>query len=520
MTRLGSFRNIAIVSGSTGASRVLGLIRDVLLYAGLGASVWTSAFILAFSLPNLFRRLLGEGAMTSALVPVLSGVMHREGQGAAFGFFSTVVRQMFLILLILTLGGVLLLRWLTQSADLSERWLLGAQLSVYLLPYLLFICLSAIFSAGLNVMGRFATAAAMPSVLNLCMIGSIGGALLCRQTPEAMVYWLCVGVLIGGAIQLLLPIVNFAGLGWRLNTRATSDAPMKELRSLFVPALAGAAILQINILVSRLLAHGLNESAVSVLYLASRLMELPLGLFTIAVATVFFPMMAEALSRSDTDTFARNFASGMRLVFAISVPAGIGLIILGGPIVELLRFGHFAAADAEIVVGLVALYGAGLPFYSLATFSTRGLHAAKLIRCTVRIAGICLIINLLGSLLMMQFWAEYGLAAANAFAALIQSILLWRALAKNHASLKLSDLLPAFAKVLLSAGIMGLFCAGGLFYINSYGWEGKLHAWVAATLLIPASMLLYFLVLYAFGFDEMQLLTKKIASRWRWNTKD
>ena len=510
---LRNFRNIATVSLSTGASRILGLVRDVLIYAGLGAGIWSSAFLLAFTLPNLFRRLLGEGALTSALIPIFGEVLNREGRGAAFNFFSAVTVRVLLLLSFLTAFGMLLLGAFVLSGSLNMRWSLAGELSVLLLPYMLFICLSAVFAAGLQVFGRFTAAAATPVVLNLAMIFAMGGGMLLGRPPEEMIYWLCGGVLVGGVLQLFIPAIDFARQGWRPKMSRAAEAPMRELRALLLPALAGAAILQVNIMISRLLAHGLNESAVSVLYLASRLMELPLGLFAISVTTVFFPLMADSLARKDEAAFAESFSSGLRMVLGISVPAGIGLLLLGEPVVELLRFGRFEGADAKTVAGLVGIYGCGLPFYSAATFATRGLHASKAIPCTVRVSAICLLVNLVGSLILMQFLAERGLALANVIAAMVQAILLWRALTHRHNSIRLASLRGTGIKILASTAIMAVFCQGGLLLLNTSNLAGKLHALIAVAALIPGGITIYFYTLYIQGFEELSLLAGKFRKK-------
>lgn len=510
---LRNLKNIAAVSLSTGASRLLGLLRDVLIYAALGAGVWSSAFLLAFTLPNLFRRLLGEGALTSALVPVLGEVLNRDGRGAAFRFFSAVAGQVLLLLALLTTAGMLLLGVISLTGTLDASWSLAAKLSVLLLPYMLFICLSAVFAAGLHVLGRFTAAASTPIVLNLAMILAMSGALLMGSPPEEIIYWLCGGVLLGGVLQLFIPAVDFARQGWRPQWARGEEAPMQDLRSLLLPALAGAAILQVNIMISRLLAHSLNESAVSVLYLASRLMELPLGLFTISVTTVFFPLMADHLARRDEAAFAASFSSGLRLVLGISIPAGIGLLLLGEPLLELLRFGRFEGEDAKTVAGLVSIYACGLPFYSVATFATRGLHASKAIRCTVQIAGLCLLFNLAGSLILMQFLAERGLALANVLAALVQAVLLWQALARRHHALRLANLAQAGRKIFISTSIMAAFCLCGLVLLHLGNLTGKLHAWIAITALVPGGIAVYFYFLYLQGFEELNLLVGKLIKK-------
>jgi len=508
---LQNLKNIAVVSFSTVGSRILGLVRDILIFAALGASIWNSAFIFAFTLPNLFRRLLGEGALTSAVVPVFSDVMERQNRQAAFGFFNQVLLRLFLILLVIVVLGTSLLALLSSRGVLSGRWLLGAELAMLLLPYMIFICLAAIVSAGLNVLGRFAVAASTPIFLNLAIIASLAAGSWLDAEAARLVYWLCGGVLVGGLLQLLLPALDFIRQGWRPQFVLKPSPQMQELWLLFLPGLLGAAILQVNILVSRLLAYTLDDVAVSVLYLSSRLMELPLGIFTVAVVTVFFPLLARSLSANDSLGFAKVFSQGMRMVLCISVPAGVGLCVLGEPILELLfEWGAFKRADVVATIPLIAIYGIGLPFYSAATFATRGLHATKDMKTPVRVAGICLLVNLVFGLILMQFIGASGLATANVLAALVQAVLLWRALAGQRSELSFRRLRPAMLKVLAAGLLMGVFCALGLWLISSMHFVGKLHAALAVGLLVPGGALFYFGLLYLFRFEELDTLAALI----------
>ncbi|NCG09218.1 MAG: murein biosynthesis integral membrane protein MurJ, partial [Verrucomicrobia bacterium] len=270
-------RNIAAVSLPTIGSRVLGLVRDIFLFASLGAGVWSSAFVLAFTLPNLFRRVLGEGALTSAFIPVFSGSLERGGKAGAFDFFNRVFLRMCLILAVLVLAGALLLKGLTVAGFLSGRWALSANLAVWLLPYSFFICLAALVTAALNVLGRFFVAASTPIFLNLCMIGSLLLGIQFAEDAGGIVAFLCGGVLFGGLLQLALPLLDLKRAGWRPQPMQANGEAMGELWQLLLPGLLGAAVLQVNILVSRLLAYGLNEGAAAVLYMSGRLMEVPLG---------------------------------------------------------------------------------------------------------------------------------------------------------------------------------------------------------------------------------------------------
>ncbi|MGK0309833.1 MAG: putative peptidoglycan lipid II flippase [Lentimonas sp.] len=504
---LKDIKNIVVVSMSTVGSRIFGLGRDVLIFSALGASKWNDAFILALTLPNLFRRLLGEGALTSAIIPVFSDVLGQSGRPRAFNFLNQVLVRLLFILIALVVGGMVLLVLLVRGGLLSERWSMGAELAVVLLPYMLFICLAAIVSTGLNLVGRFAVAASTPMLLNIAIIGSLLIGMWVETEPGKIVYWLCGGVLFGGFLQLTVPACDLAYQGWRPRLGERLQTEMSELWKLLVPGLLGAAILQVNILVSRLLAYSLDESAVSVLYLASRLMELPLGIFTFAVATVFFPMLARAISDRDNRSFANSFTQAMRLVISISLPAGIGLIILGEPILELFRLGAFSRENVAQTVPLVAIYGFGLPFYSVATIATRGLHACKDMRSPVRVAGLCLLVNLISGVVLMQFLGASGLAIGNVLAAIIQSVFLWRALAGHRVELAEFPLYGAFFKILGAGALMGLFCVIGDKILLGFNLAEKEYALATVFFLIPCCVAIYFIILYLLKFEELKILT-------------
>ena len=508
---LKEIKNIVVVSMSTVGSRILGLGRDVLIFAALGASKWNDAFILALTLPNLFRRLLGEGALASAIVPIFSDILNRSGRSRAFAFLNQVMVRLLMVLIALIASGMILLSLLSNGGLLSEHWALSADLAVIILPYMLFICLAAIVSTGLNLIGRFAVAASTPMLLNISIIGSLLIGMWLEGEPARIVYWLCGGVLFGGFLQLAVPFCDLAYQGWRPKFGERLSAEVSELWQLFVPGLFGAAILQVNILLSRLLAYSLDESAVSVLYLASRLMELPLGIFTFAVATVFFPMLARAVSDQDNRAFASSFIQGMRMVVGISLPAGIGLIILAEPILELFRWGSFSRDNVASTVPLVAIYGFGLPFYSAATFATRGLHACKDMKSPVRVAGLCLFVNLISGVILMQFLGASGLAISNVFAALVQSVCLWRALTRHRNELTECSLRDAFLKILGSGIVMGLFCVIGDQILLSLNLSEKEYALIIICLVIPLCVAIYFMILYLLKFEELKIFTDYLA---------
>jgi len=508
-----NFRNIAVVSMSTMGSRVLGLVRDLMIFAVLGAGLWNSSFILAFTLPNLFRRLLGEGALTSAVVPVFSDVLDRQGREAAFAFFNQVLLRVGVLLLGTVIGGVILLACLNTFGFLTGRWSIGADLSVLLLPYMIFICLAAIVSAGLNVMGRFAAAACTPVLLNLAMIAALGAGWW-MDAPEAnVVYLLCGGVLLGGLLQLALPVWDLIRQGWRPRLTTESSEALEKVWELFLPGLLGAAILQVNILVSRLLAFTLDETAVSVLYLASRLMELPLGVFTVALVTVYFPLLAKAVSAKDKQQFAAGFNQGMRLIIAITLPAAAGLVVLAEPILTLFQWGAFEVNDVVATIPLLIIYGLGLPIYSVATFATRGLHARKDMHTPVIVAAFCLVTNAVAGFILMQFFGSSGLAAANVLAAFVQAALLWRALSVVLPTIRINAIAIACLKAFVAAALMAVACWLGDQWLGSLNLELKIQAAVRVGILVPAGVLVYFTLLTLLRFDELDALKRLIFRR-------
>lgn len=509
-----NIKNLAIVSISTIGSRVFGLLRDILIFATLGVSVWNSAFIMAFTLPNLFRRLLGEGALSSAFVPIFSDLLERSGREKAFAFFNTVLKRLACGLLILILFGVVLIWIGLQTSWLPQHWRLSGQLAVLLLPYMLFICLAAVVAAGLNVLGRFATPASTPVVLNLCMIGALLLGQFWSSSPQALVYWLCAGVLVGGFLQLLIPTVDLCAQGWRPAGGASDRAELAQLWALFLPGLAGAAVLQVNILISRVLANSVNEWAVSVLYLASRLMELPLGVFTIAVTTVFFPLLAKSVTNEDVGGFREAFNSGMRLVLAISVPAGIGLCLLGKPIIQVLfEWGAFDRVAVEKTIPVLAIYGVGLPFYSVATFATRALHAMKEMKLPVRVAAICLCVNLVAGLVLMQLWAEIGLALANVLAASVQAGLLLLAVCRARPEVGVHHLTGAVNKIVCAGALMGGFCVIGEYGVSVFDLTVRLESLFVVVGVIPVAAIMYFCALWLLGLDELSAVVARFKNR-------
>lgn len=462
-----NLKNIGLVASLTMVSRVLGLVRDSLTAAVFGTSALASAFFTAFQLPNLFRRLLGEGALTAAFVPTLNDELAKRRREGAFVLVNEVASWLLLVSVGLVAVTMLVLSqpgWLVAlgraggaEADTVGRWLQGAELAVLLFPYLIFVCMAAAFSAALQTLGRFLEPALSPVWLNLAMIGMLAGAVWWRPDMETeQMLSLCAGVLVGGFFQMAVPAWALMREGWRPRFTPRLSEPVREIMRLMVPTLLGSAVYLINMTVSRLIGLSLNDSAVSVLNFAQRLMELPIGVFAVAVTTVVFPLISRHAAQGNREGLAQSYRKGMRLILAVNVPAAVGLAILGEPVIRLLfQRGAFAAADTLAMVPVLAVAAAGLPFLAFANLALRAFYAEKDTVTPMRAAVLSFVVNVSLSFALMGHFSTVGLAAASTIATLAQAWFLQTRLTRRRPELSLRYIAGDLAKVAIASALMG-----------------------------------------------------------------
>lgn len=501
----GNFRSVFSVSSATLLSRILGLFRDILIFAALGASLWNSAFLLAFLIPNLFRRLLGEGALTSALIPLLADSREKRGDRAAFAFLNQVLLRLSVLLCALVVLGIIFSGGLLLLGEQRiGRWYFALQLTQFLLPYMVLVCLSAAFAATLNVWRRYTLPSLSPVWLNLAMIASLIPFLFGERDPLRLVIYLSIGVLIGGLFQCLVPAWDTARIGWRPGIKDRTNHHLQRFGVLLLPSLAGAAILQVNLLISRLLAFAVSPEGVSLIYLASRLIELPLGIFAIAVSTVFFPLMAAAASAGDQQRFSDAYREGVLLTLALTLPAAVGLSILGLPIVSLLfNWGAFDSGDVAAVYPLLVLYALGIPFYSLAGFLTRNFHSRQDMKTPLRAAGYTLLVNLGLSMVLILFFGLVGLVLANVFASIYQTLWLLDKELKRDNRISLKGFFPALSKVLIALVPLTILTLPGYFFSSDLVALPKFYLGLLLTLQISLSAGVYLGTLSLLGFPGL-----------------
>jgi putative peptidoglycan lipid II flippase len=445
-----------IVASATVLSRILGFLRDAMIAWYFGAGYSSDAFLAAFRIPNLFRRLVGEGTLNSAVVPVLTEARWKGGDREAGALFSSAVRAVAILLLPACAAAILAAPWIVRviTPGFSEPKLdLTITLVRLMFPYLAAAGMLALFMGALNVYGCFAAPALAPALLNIAMIASLG---IIAPLLEKPVIALALGVLIGGAAQLVcqMPFLKRHGLHpWRSNPAA--ETALTRMVRLMVPAVLGGAVYQINILMGMMLASLLAEGSVSYLYYADRLVEFPLGVAGMAAATAILPSMARDAAAGDPRALRETFEDAFRLVSFISVPAAAGLILLGEPIVILLfERGEFGAADVRLTVQAVSYYAIGLWAFATVRIVAAVFFALQDAKTPVRAAVLSILANLLLGWALMQPLAHGGMALATSLASGLNLLLLLLALPKRLGEMDWRGIAASLVKSLLCAAVM------------------------------------------------------------------
>ena len=522
-------KNISVVATATVVSRLLGLLREIITAAVFGTSALSSAYVSAFTLPNLFRRLLGEGALTAAFVPTMSHELEHNHRDGAFALVTKVASW---LLVVTTAVVALAMVVMANAAPLlrvagnlgmepvtAQRLLLGADLAVILFPYMVFVCLAAAFSAACQVLGRFTEPALSPVWLNLAIIASLGLGSWWAWGDSARMNLLCGGVLVGGFLQMIVPGMVLWQEGWRPRLDLRPDDRVREILRLMAPTVIGSAIYLINISLSRFIGLSLNDQAASVLNWATRVMELPIGVFTAAIATVVFPLIARHAARSDWGRLGEDYHKGLRLTLVINVPAAIGLALLSEPIVRLLfQRGEFHASDTTLMAPILAVYALGLPFLSFTTVALRGFYALKDTATPVRAAALSFAVNLVLSIALMHWLSTIGLALASTLAVLAQAWFLQTRLTRKQPGLGFAPLLPNLGKIAVASALMGMVVWGGVKLVAGLALHGKAHDLVVVAGLIPVACAVYGALLWVMrieGREDLEALFAKLRAKFK-----
>ena len=398
------------------ASRVLGLLREIITAALFGATRQLDAFLVAYTLANLSRQLLAEGALSAAFVPVFSRVMAEDGREKA----SRLARQMTTVLLIAGgatvligfLGAPFLVRIMAPGFS-GDDARLAVILTRFMFPFLLLVSVAALAMGVLNTLDSYFVPAVAPALSNLLYI-----ALLAILAPRMGIWALPVAVLTGGAAQMLLQWWRAGALGMPL-VPARPDWGNPELRKvicLFFPYMAGLSLNQVNPVISRMVGSFLEGGTISVLSYADRVIQLPLGLFVIAISQAVLPMLSR-LGSEETAGFALMVRDALRFTLFVILPVVVGMTLLARPIVHVLFVrGAFNDWAWEATSRCMALYALGLPGMACSTVVMRGLYARRLPREALKVTGVTVLLNLAFSILLVRFFSYAGLALASSLA--------------------------------------------------------------------------------------------------------
>jgi putative peptidoglycan lipid II flippase len=494
-----------------------------------GTAALASAFYTAFTLPNLFRRLLGEGALTAAYVPTLNEELKTGQRAGAFALVNTVASWLFVVtggVVVCAMAAIVLAvrfvpdptQWGLEPAT-ATRWLEAADLAVILFPYLICVCLASVFSAALQTLQRFVEPALSPIWLNVAMLTLLGGAAYggWAGTAHEKMLWLCGGALLGGLLQMIVPAGALMREGWRPRFNLSVNAPVRQITPLMGPTVFGSAIYLINMAVSRFIGLSLNDSAVAVLNLATRLMELPIGVFAVAISTVIFPLISKHAAAGDWTSLANSYRKGMRLILVINIPAAVGLMVLAAPIIRLLfQRGAFGPGDTAMMQPVLVVFAVGLPFFSFVNIVLRAFYAQKDTTTPVHAALLSFAVNLVLSLVLMKPLGTVGLALASNVAVVVQAVYLQVSLARKRDGLEFRHVAVDLIKIIAASAVMGAVVAAGW-----WAWSRSISASTlsdagALGALIGAGVAVYGGVVWALrieGRDDLRAVISKLRGR-------
>lgn len=505
---------LARTSSMTMLSRILGFVRDAINAHQFGASKAMDAFVVAFMLPNMFRRIFAEGAFSQAFVPLLAEYKQTQGEDATRRFVADVAGLLTLALVVLTVIGVLaapaivLLSASGFDKD-AAKFQLTVELTRITFPYILLISLSSLVGSILNTWNRFTVPAFTPTLLNLAMIGS---ALWLSPFFAEPIVALAIGVTLGGVAQLLfqLPWLAKTGmLSWpKLNLK---DPGVWRVLKQMGPAMFGVSVAQISLLLNRNFASWLPDHSMSWMYYADRLMELPTGVLGVALGTILLPSLSKLKAAERHDDYSATLDWGLRLCWLLALPATVALAVIGEPLIAVLfERGAFQLQDTLQTQRALSAYAVGLMALISIKVLAPAFYARQDIRTPVKIGIATLLLTQLFNLLLIGSLQHAGLALAISLGACFNATLLYLGLRKKNIYQPKPGWLRFLAKLFAAVGLMALTLWG---LQHALGAWHHLPVWILVSklsMLVLAGALVYFAVLGALGFRPRDFSRKSI----------
>jgi len=510
-----STRATGIVGLAVLCSRVLGLIREQ-IFAGLfGAGKNLDAFLMAFRLPNLLRDLFAEGALSTAFITTFSGKIAKEGDESAWGLANKIATLTAVFMSAVTLLGIIfapqlvdLLTWWSWPPDKTALTIL---LTRIMWPFMLLVSLAALVMGMLNAKHIFGPPAMASSYFNLGSIisGVAIGWWLDPRFGARSLTGLAIGTLVGGLWQLTAQFPSLRRVGYRYRADFQwRDPGVRTVLTLMAPAVIAASAVQVNVLINSGFAASLGNGPVSWLNIAFRLMQLPLGIFGVAIGTVTLPLASKSASLGNIDEFRGILASGMRLAFLLTIPSAIGLAMLASPIISVIyQHGRFTSEMTRQTACALQFYAIGLVAYSALKVLTPAFYAIGKRNTPMLVSFLAIGTNLfLNWLFTFRLgWGHRGLAFSTSIVATINFLLLYALMWQQTRGLESRRMFSALAKICLAAGLMALVCwAANYWWLDA--WEQLRFVQKLCALMgtIVVSAAIFFGIALLLGVDELR----------------
>jgi putative peptidoglycan lipid II flippase len=487
-------KSASLISALTVLSRVFGYIRDSRIAYLLGAGTAADAYTTAYRIPNLLRRLVGEGAVSAAFIPVFSRYIAEKNEKDAWEFANTMFTVITIFLTAVTVTGILISPLIVRLfasgfVDTPGKLELTATLNRIMFPYIFLISLSALAMGILNSFHQFGTPALSPVVLNLTMIAFsfLGG--LFGDIPRT----LAVGVVVGGAFQLAIQIPALIESGWHIRLTIDFNHPgVRRVAKLMVPVIFGVGIVQVNVLVDTQFASYLEEGSVTAIYYADRVMELVLGGYAVAVSTVILPLLSRQAALREIDELKTTLNFAIRLILFITFPATVGLILLRREIIEVLfQHGDFDAASTALTAWALPFFAVGLSAFSMVKIIVPAFYALQDTRTPVKIAFMAMLLNIALNLVFIRPLRNGGPALATSLSAFFNSISLLMIFYTRYGSFGVRGILHSIGKFIAGSAALAIVTYSMIHWPGFYAGRMS-HKVIALGVTIAAAAATYF----------------------------
>ena len=519
----GLARAAGMISVATMLSRVLGLAREQLFAILLGATPFADAFVVAFRIPNLLRDLFAEGALSQAFVPTFKASLKKSGIGPAYALGNKVAGTILAIIAIITLlawaGTPEIVELMAGDfvAQFPGKFDLTVLLTRVMLPFLALVSLAAVAMGMLNAQDRYGTPALAPALFNVVCIGAGVALWALGWNPEAVAIGWAAGTLAGGAAQLFVQVPPLWRQGWRPKLAldlTLQDPDVRRVALLMLPAVAGLAAVQVNVFVNTIFATQ-EQGAAAWLNYAFRFLQLPIGVFGVAIATVSTTRYADAAADGDRARMGDQLREGLQLVAFLTVPATVGLILLGEPIVALIyQHGAFTARDTDATTAALDLYSTGLVAYAAVKVVAPAFYAINKPRIPMISSIGAVVGNLALNIVLHPIYGYRVLALGTALAATLNFVTLYTSFHRHVAPVPHRQILGHLTRVALAAAVMGAAAWGVLAGLRALDLGPGLSARAMRALLPTlAGIAVYAATAYLLHVEELAHYVKRLRRR-------